>query len=137
MADSTLVILKAVRNALVADTTVSALVGTRIYSDPPKNATFPYIYVSIQSGDYSGHTFTGMEHTITIQAYSRINSPDEAGNIKSAVYDVLNRNESGLTLDSGRLANIGYNGVGLLALDTDLVTWVGLSQFRAVVTTGA
>lgn len=135
MAESSKILAHAIVTKLLANTTIMGLVVDRVYTKVPQNATFPYIEASVQGSlDYSGNTFTGQEHTISVNCYSRENSLDEAGDMKAAVYDVLNRAEDSITLSSGRLATINYNGVGYLGLDEDSVTWLGISQFRAVVT---
>jgi hypothetical protein len=134
MSDTYLDILKAVIVKLKATSAVTDITSTRIYTDVPQNETFPYIRVSVSSADYSTKTFTGMEHTIQISVYSREKSPKQVGDVKKAVYNALNRNESGLTLDNGTLSNIHYNGVGEVFKDPDGVTWTSVSQFRAVVT---
>jgi hypothetical protein len=44
MADGfALALQKGLRAALIADAGVAALVGSRIYDEPPQNVTFPYL----------------------------------------------------------------------------------------------
>ena len=133
MADTFLPLIKAVIAKLKANTSVMGYVSTRVYSNIPQNATFPYIRVSVLSSPFDSTTTTGMEHEITIQIFSRDPSPNEAAAIRSSVYNVLHRNESGLTLDSGTLFNINYSGVGFVEQEPDGKTWQALAQFRAVV----
>jgi hypothetical protein len=132
--DSYKPLLKAVIAALKADSTVSGLVGARIYSNVPQNETFPYIMVSISSLDFSSVTFSGQDHAIQINAYSREADPEEVADIKSACYNVLHRNESGLTLDSGTLSIIQFDGLAEIFKDNDGITWEAVTRFRAVVT---
>ena len=134
MANSYLPLLKGIGAALKADTTLAALVSSRVYSDTPVNPTFPFVTVSIASSDFSAKDFTGMDHTVTCRVYSRLNSPNQCAAIRAAIYNKLNRTPSGVTLDSGTLSILDYNGVSNIALDADGVTWDGLIQFRAVVT---
>ena len=134
MADTGKTVSQDVCTALLANTTIMGLVVARVYTKVPQNPIFPYIEVNVSSSDYSGMDFAGMEHTITVHCYSRKNSLDEAGNMRAAVYNVLNRAEATLTLSSGHLACINYNGVGYLGIDEDMVGHVGISQFQAVVT---
>lgn len=133
MADTFLPLLKAVIAKLKLNTSVMGYVGTRVYADTPQSTAFPYIVVSIQSGPFDTTTTTGMEHTVTVQIFSRDPSPQEAGNIRAAVYNLLHRNESSFTLDSGTLFNLNYSGVGFIEQEPDGKTWQGLAQFRAVV----
>lgn len=134
MMDSYKPLMEAVVTALKADATLSAIVSTRVYSNVPQNETFPYVFVSISSGPYDSVTFSGMEHEITVQGFSRKPSPAEAASIRAAVYNLLHRGESNLTLDVGNVAHIHYNGVGFVEREADGVTWQSLARFRCVVT---
>ena len=131
MTDTYLPVLKAVIAKIKAASTAA---GTRVFSDVPQKEIFPYVVVSIDSGDYSAKDFTGMEHTVQFNIYSRQKSPEQVGSIRSDIYDALNRQESTFTLDSGTMSNILFNGVGDVFKDTDGKTWLGVIQFRAVVT---
>ena len=134
MADTYLSMLKATIAALKADAATGAVVGDRIYTNVPQNETFPYVVIELDSGDYSSDTFSGMQHTIQANIYSRETSPLEVGNARKAIYDVLHRQENTLSLDTGNLSHIHFNGVAEVFKDTDGATWVGVIQFRAVVT---
>lgn len=133
MSDSYLVLLKAVIAALKADATLTGIVSQRIYSQVPQNATFPYVAVRIQSSPYDTKGDLGMEHLVDVSAYSRADTPLEAGNMRSAIYDILNRSESSITLDSGTLVNMIYSSVGTITKEPDGITWQAFSRFRAVV----
>lgn len=134
VADSYGVLLKAIIAKLKATAALTAIVSTRIYSNIPQNTTFPFAAVSISSIPFDGDAFTGMEHNIQVQGFSRKPTPDEAADIRSAVYDALNRNESGLTLDSGSVRHIHYTGTGFVEREPDGVTWQSLVSFRCIVT---
>ena len=137
MADTSGDILYAASAALIADATVQSLVSNpaRVYTKVPQNPTFPYIEVSYKNGgDFSGMDFTGMEHVVVVHCYSRANTLDEVYSMKKAVYNVLNRNESALSLSSGQLCLMAYNGVGHLGLDQDSVSYLGIAEFKAIVT---
>lgn len=137
MVDTYKPLLKSIIAKLKATTTIIAYVGSgtssRIYTNVPQDTTFPYIRVNISSAPYDTDDTTGMEHTITIQCFSRKPTDEEAAAMRAAVYAVLNRNESAFTLDSGTLINIQYDGVGFVEQEPDGKTWQGLAQFRAVV----
>jgi hypothetical protein len=134
VADTFNALMKSITAKLKANTSVIGYVGQRIYSNVPQNTTFPYLRVSIDSAPYDSKDTTGMEHTITIACYSREPSPGEAGAIRGAVYNLLHRNESAFTLDSGSLVTLQYDGVGFVEQEPDGKTWQGLAQFRAVIT---
>lgn len=137
MADTYKPLLKAIIAKMAATTSITGYVGSgascRIYANVPQNTTFPYIRVSISSAPFDTKDTTGMEHTVTIQCFSRKSTDEEAAALRAAVYAVLNRNESGLSLDSGTLFHIHYDGVGFVEQEPDGKTWQALSTFRAVV----
>lgn len=131
MTDTYLPMIKAIIAALKADSTISGTVGSRVYSNVPQNATYPFIVVRLQSNPFDTKTDTGMSHIIDVSAYSRKDSPLEAGTLRSAIYDILNRGESNLTLDSGNLSSMLYSGVGDVLKEPDGITWKGFSRFTA------
>lgn len=136
MADTFKPLMKAIIAKLAANTAIMAYVGSapaRIYANVPQNTTFPYIRVSITSAPFDSKSTTGMDHSITVQAFSRKSSDEEAAAIRSAAYTLLHRGESGLTLDNGTVFNINYDGVGFVEQEPDGKTWQALAQFRAVV----
>jgi len=127
--------MKSVIARLKATAALTAIVTTaRIYSNAPQNATFPYVMVSITSSPYDDKDSTGMEHEIQVQGFSRKPTPEEAANIRAAIYDALNRAESDLTLDSGTVRHIHYDGIGFVEREPDGVTWQSMMRFRCVVT---
>lgn len=115
---------------LSGDATLTGLVGSRIYTDVPDNETFPYINVSVTSGDYSVKDQVAMEHNIQVSAYSRDTSLDECSDIRSRVYDLLNRQEVAFTTSS--VSNIMFNGFANVAKEPDGKTWQSVIQFDAV-----
>lgn len=134
MTDSYKPLLKGIIARLKAVTAITDIVSTRVYSDVPQNATFPYIVVTIDSLPFDGCEFTGMEHEVQIQSFSRTGSPAQSADIRAAVYTALNRQESNITMDSGSVRVLQYNGVGFVEREPDGKTWQSLSRFRCVVT---
>ena len=49
MTDTTKIVLTGIINRLKSQAAVTNLVDTRIYSNVPQQATFPYIFVEMQS----------------------------------------------------------------------------------------
>lgn len=133
MSDTYLSLMKGIIAALKADATVSGLVSTRVYSDVPQDETFPYIVVEIDSEDYSSKTFSGMGHEVRTHIYSRKKSPKEIGDIRSAVYNVIHRQEDSIALDSGVFSHVNYS-TGLIFKEPDGVTWHGVGIFNAFIT---
>lgn len=134
MTDTYLPLMKGALALLKATSGVTNLTGQRIYSDVPQKQTFPYVVCSIDSSDFSAQDFTGMDHTLQFNIYSRDKSPEETARIRSAIYTSLNRQESVIELDAGTMTHIHFNGVSTTFKDVDGVTWVGVIQFRAVIT---
>lgn len=130
MTDTYLPVLSAVIARLKANSTITGLVSQRIYSDVVDNPTFPFIRVEIQSGDYSTKENAGMEHIIQISAFSRDVSPNQAGQIRAAIYNLFNRQENALS--GAGICNILHNGVALLFKEPDGKTWNSTIQFRAI-----
>lgn len=134
MSDNELGLLKGVIARLRAYSTLTNLVSTRTYSDIPQQTPFPYCLVSIESTPYDGKDFSGMQHTVRVQGFSREKNKKEALQIRSAIYDALHRQEGSITVDGGTLIRI--NAAPLLDCfqEPDGVTWQSVIQFDAVVT---
>lgn len=133
MTDTFLPLTKAIIAALKADSTISANVSGRVYTEVPQNAEFPYIVLRLQSEPFDVKNDTGMQHTADVSVYSRTSSPLEVGTLRAAVYNVLNRAESSLTLDSGTLVSMIHSGVGDIVKEPDGITWKGFLRFDAIV----
>lgn len=132
MSDYYLPGIKSVVSRLKSVTPVTDLVSTRVYTDVPQNETFPYIVVRMDDVDFSTKTWSGMDFTLEVHCFSRTNSPKQAGDIRSAVYNALHRQESALALDSGGVTDIQYE-TGSTFIEDDGVTWHGLIQFRFII----
>lgn len=101
---------KGVRAALAADAGVSALVGTRIYDEPPQDVTFPYVrFNDISPSAYDTDTTEGAEVTLSLQAHSRSASGRvEAVQIAEAIKDALHRQEASVTVAGHDLLEVIY-----------------------------
>jgi len=130
LTDSYKDIVKAVINKLEADNVVS---GDRIYTDIPQHETFPYVHVSVSSDAFATKDTSGMEHTVQCQAFDRAKTPQSVANIREAIFNSLDRNPNGLTLDSGTLSILDFNGTADVFKEEDGVTWQSVIQFRAVI----
>lgn len=133
MADTSNEILKGCIAALKADGTLSGLVGQRIYVDVPQKAQFPYIKLGLETQPFATQSFSGCEHLIKVQIFSRDSSSYEASRIRAACWNVMDRNEGAITLDSGTLVMMQYSGLGTLFQEDDGRTWQALAEFRALV----
>jgi len=131
MTDSYRDLIQATISALKGNAPLTGVVGQRIYTDVPDNETFPYVVVRMSSIDYSTKETPGMEHTIQISAFSRETSLNQVTDIRQKIYNVLNRNEAGLS--SASVSNIIFNGISDVFKDPDGQTWQSVIQFRAVI----
>jgi len=111
MADGfALALQKGLRAALVANTGVIALVGARIYDEPPQNVTFPYIrFGDIEPGAFDTDTIQGSLTGISIEVHSRSASGRvEAVRMVEAVRDALHRQEPSVTVAGHTLVELIY-----------------------------
>jgi len=99
---------KAVRAALVADAGVTALVGQRVYDEPPQDVTFPYLrFGETQPSAFDTDTTEGSEVSLSLEAHSRSASGRvEAVRIVEAVKEALHRQEASLTLAQHNLVEM-------------------------------
>lgn len=134
MLDSYRPLVESVVALLRADASLTSELEDRIYTRPPQNEIFPFIYLSVESAPYSGNDFQGMEHTLQIQAFSRESSPNQVARMRDAVYTLLDRNESGITLSQGHLSSINFSGSSAIFLEPDGVAWQASIEFRVVIT---
>lgn len=133
MADSALVVIKAVIATLKATSSVTAIVGQRIYTDVPQAATFPYLVVSVQSQPFAASDFSGQSHTLRVQSFSRQADIEEALSIRKAALDALDRQESSIALASGTLVKCEYSGFSDAFIEDDGKTWQGIGELEMIV----
>ena len=100
---------KGLRATLAANSGVTNIVSSRIYDEPPQNATFPYLrFGEISPAVFDTDTIEGSLVAITFEAHSR--SPSgrvEAVQIAEAVKAALHRQE-------GSVAVAGFNLIELI-----------------------
>ena len=109
MADGfALALQKGLRAALAANSGVTNIVSSRIYDEPPQNATFPYLrFGEISPAAFDTDTIEGSLVAVTFEAHSR--SPSgrvEAVQIVEAVKDALHRQESSVTVTGFNLVEL-------------------------------
>ena len=133
MADSTLAGLKGIVARLIASSDVTNLVSTRIYSNVPQQATFPYILVEFESTDWSQQDDANLQHRVTVNGYSRKSSLLEASQISEKVYNSLNRQENNISLDAGNVVLLHFAGVKTTFKESDGVTWHSVIEFNLTI----
>ena len=81
---------KGLRAALVADSSLTALVAARVYDEPPQAPTYPFVRfgdIQTRSADTDGNT--GAEVTFNVEGYSQTTGRVEATQIAEAVRNAL------------------------------------------------
>lgn len=133
MADTAPYVIKAVIAALKAAAPVFTLVGTRIYTDVPQGAAFPYIVLSIQSDPFAANDFSGQDHKLRIQAFSRFKGISEALLVRAAALNALDRNEQSIALEQGTLVKCEYVGFSDAFKEDDGRTWQSIGDLQLLV----
>ena len=96
--------------ALKADADVTAIVGQRIYDEPPTGVAYPYIRInSIEPAAWDTTCTQGAEVQIGLEAHSRSTQGRvEAAQIAEAVQAALHRNEDALTVTGFNLIEMTF-----------------------------
>jgi hypothetical protein len=129
-----LALQQAVVTALAASAPLAAIVGTRIYDAPPRDAAFPYVsFGQLSVADWSTGTESGAEHQLTLDVWSREAGKRECYAILDAVTAALN--DAALTLDGNALVNLRFQFADVRR-DPDGITFHGVIRFRAVTEAG-
>lgn len=129
MSDSSAQALKGVIDRLKAVTAVTDIVSTRIYTNVPEDPTFPFIMIRMDSSPFAAKDFSDQEHTFNIQGFSRKQSPLQAMQIRSAVFDALDRQEENITVAGKNVVKCNYDGLSFLDKEPDGATWQSLISF--------
>lgn len=121
----------AVHAALTADAAViSSLGGAKIYDEPPPSAAFPYVTLGeARALDFSTGSEPGLEHQLTLHAWSRQGGHHEAHVIAGALLQALN--DAPLALAGHRLVNFRFSTADVRR-EADGRTYHALVRFRAV-----
>lgn len=131
MADRTIVLLSSVVTKLKTD--LSAYVDDRVYLQPPKDPTFPYVKVSLQVEPYNTFTTADQQHNVRVQVFSQRNkAAAECVTIRGLVYDALNRIDNALILTSGSVVSFEHTGFADAFVEGDGKTWQAVIEFTAI-----
>ena len=98
---------QAVYAALLADSGVAALAGTRIFDDVPGDAAMPYVVIGEdQESDWSTATESGSQHILSIHVWSRAAGHREAKLLCETVRMALDG--AALALSGATLIDLRY-----------------------------
>ena len=87
------------RAALVGNSTITGLVSTRVYDEPPSSPVYPYIRmgtITPETSDTDGNL--GANVSFVVEVYSQATGRVECSQILEAVRTALHRNESAINL---------------------------------------
>jgi hypothetical protein len=121
----------AVHDALIADATLTDLLGgPKIYDEPPRAIAFPYVTLGeMRIADASAGDDAFEEHQLVMHAWSRQGGHKEAHLIAGALLQALD--DAPLTLTDHALVNLRF-AVADVRREADGRTYHALVRFRAV-----
>lgn len=102
-----------------------------VFDDVPEGTEYPYVVIGEETAANNGtKTLDGIEHTLTIHAWSRYRGRREIKEIMQSVYENLHNTD--ISVSGASLVNIRQEFNTTLA-ETDGITRHGVMRFRAVV----
>jgi hypothetical protein len=121
----------AVHDALTNNAALAAVLGgAKIYDEAPREMAFPYVTLGdMRIADFSAGSEPGLEHQLTLHAWSRQGGHREAHVIAGALLQALD--DAPLALDGHRLVNFRF-AVADVRREADGRTYHALVRFRAV-----
>lgn len=121
----------AIHENLSADGAVTAaLVGAKIYDEPPKSPVFPYVTLGeARSRNFSAGDEFAEEHQLTLHVWSRQGGHSEAHRVAGAVMQSLD--DVDLSLAGHHLVNLRF-AVADVRREADGRTYHAVVRFRAV-----
>lgn len=135
MADSyALALQRGVIAALKADAGVSALVGVRIYDEPPQGVTMPYIRIgNIEPRPLRTDCGAAADVVFGVEAHSRpVSGRVEATRIAEAVVAALDEQESAITVTGFTLVHLLWL-TQTVGRDDDGESYLAIIAFEALI----
>lgn len=122
---------KAIFSALDGNVTDGQGITISVYDDVPENSTYPYVILGEETTANNGSiTLDGVEHTLTIHAWSQYRGRREIKQIMESIYHLLH--DAAITVSGASLVNIRHEFSTTLA-ENDGITRHGVMRFRVVV----
>jgi len=129
MTDTSIEILTAIRARLLADATVSDLVGSSIYTHIPQNTSVPYIRIGLRSSPVD--LWQGQEHVYIVTVQGFFSSINLALQAKKAIYNALQRQEANMN----DITSINHNGFSDVFQEKESYLWQAIITFKVESTT--
>ena len=102
-----------------------------VFDDVPEGTPYPYIVIGEETAANNGtKTLDGIEHTLTIHAWSQYRGRREIKEIMQSIYENLHNTD--ISIAGASLVNIRQEFNTTLS-ETDGITRHGVMRFRAVV----
>ena len=102
-----------------------------VYDDVPEGSVYPYVVIGEETATNNGtKTLDGVEHTLTLHAWSQYRGRREIKEIMQSVYEKLHN--TAITVTGASLVNIRQEFSNTLE-EQDGITRHGVMRFRAVV----
>ena len=133
MADTALAVIEGIITRLTTDSTITALVGDKVYTDVTRQTKPPYIVLSIDSDDFSTKSSSDMSHTLRVQTFSSKKGLKECLTIRKAIVTSLDRQEANITIAGATYTKIQKGGLNTAFKEADGKTWQSVVQFDIVV----
>ena len=122
---------KAIFTGLSGSVTGLSGANISVYDDVPENTSYPYVVIGEETASNNGtKTVDGLEHTLTIHAWSQYRGRREIKEIMQSVYENLHNTD--ISVSGASLVNIRQEFNTTLA-ENDGITRHGVMRFRAVV----
>ena len=122
---------KAIFTTLSGNVQGISAVNVPVFDDVPEGTEYPYVVIGEETAANNGtKTLDGIEHTLTIHAWSRYRGRREIKEIMQSVYENLHNTD--ISVSGASLVNIRQEFNTTLA-ETDGITRHGVMRFRAVV----
>ncbi|WP_020184545.1 DUF3168 domain-containing protein [Methylopila sp. 73B] len=135
MADSAVDLLQAVVARLKAEAGMSAFVSDRVHGATPPSPKYPFVLVTSEAQPFAAGDFSGMQHTVRVQAFARENKPGMVLAIRKLAFAALDRREADIAIGGGfELVSLQYDGVADDFPEDDGNTWQSVIEFSAIVT---
>lgn len=112
-------------------TAAPTTVNVPVYDDVPEQTVYPYVVLGEETATNDGSkTLDGVEHTLTIHAWSQYRGRREIKEIMQSVYSLLHNSD--ITVSGASLVNLRQEFATTLS-ENDNITRHGVMRFRAVV----
>lgn len=112
-------------------TAAPTTVNVPVYDDVPEETVYPYVILGEETATNDGSkTLDGVEHTLTIHAWSQYRGRREIKEIMQSVYSLLHNSD--ITVSGASLVNLRQEFATTLS-ENDNITRHGVMRFRAVV----